>query len=195
MSRPSQIEEKRKELLPIVAQAFSELGYRRATIAEIAYRCDVQENILYRLWQDKKAIFIAAIHHVYDSTIQVWTEQASRKSHSFSITDVLEYESDHLGEFGHYRILFTALGETDDQEIGEALTKAYRGFYNFIRDKLEEQSEKSPGSGSGDPAIAAWALMGLGTISTIGRELELMSPRVRKRLLKEGGKWLVGGVE
>ena len=49
MPRPSKADERRRELLPLVAEAFSELGYRRATTAELAARCGVQENILYRL--------------------------------------------------------------------------------------------------------------------------------------------------
>lgn len=44
------------ELLPLLAQAFSDLGYRRATTASIARRCEVRENILYRRWNDKAAM-------------------------------------------------------------------------------------------------------------------------------------------
>ena len=48
--------ERRAEFIPILANAFAELGYRRATTAELARRCDVQENILYRLWPDKRSM-------------------------------------------------------------------------------------------------------------------------------------------
>ena len=57
MPRPSRIDEQRKRLLPIVCQVFSELGYYRTTTAELAGQCKVRENILYRLWRDKKAMF------------------------------------------------------------------------------------------------------------------------------------------
>ena len=49
MARPSQSPEKIKELLPVVARAFAELGYRRTTTADLARRCGVRENVLYRL--------------------------------------------------------------------------------------------------------------------------------------------------
>ena len=61
MPRPDQSAEKRNELLPIIAETFTRLGFRRTTTAELAKRCKVRENILYRLWPDKKAMFIAAI--------------------------------------------------------------------------------------------------------------------------------------
>ena len=56
MPRVSRLAEKRRELLPIVARAFADLGYRRTTTAALAGSCGVQENILYRLWPDKKAM-------------------------------------------------------------------------------------------------------------------------------------------
>ncbi len=65
MARPNQADSRRKELMPIVTGAFSELGYRRTTTAELAKRCGVRENILYRLWPDKKAMFVASIEYVY----------------------------------------------------------------------------------------------------------------------------------
>ena len=36
MPRPSRQDERRREVLPILAQAFAELGYRKAPTAELA---------------------------------------------------------------------------------------------------------------------------------------------------------------
>ena len=65
MPRPNHSAQRRRELTPIVARTFAELGFRRTTTAELARRCGVRENVLYRLWPDKKAMFIAAIEYVY----------------------------------------------------------------------------------------------------------------------------------
>lgn len=64
MARPSQASEQRERILPVLAATFAELGYRRTTTATLAERCEVRENILYRLWADKKAMFIAVIDYV-----------------------------------------------------------------------------------------------------------------------------------
>ena len=74
MARPSQIDEQRKRLLPLVCQVFSELGYHRTTTAELAQRCGVRENILYRLWRDKKAMFLAAITDIFQTRSEQWAE-------------------------------------------------------------------------------------------------------------------------
>jgi len=88
MARPSQITEKRREMLPIVARVFAELGYRRTTTAELAQRCGVQENILYRLWPDKKAMFIAAIGYVYDLSVGIWNRLLTEKDGVQTVAEI-----------------------------------------------------------------------------------------------------------
>jgi len=79
--RPSQIDEQRKRLLPIVCQVFSELGYHRTTTAKLAKRCKVRENILYRLWRDKKAMFLAAIDDIFQRRAERWARSWPNKAH------------------------------------------------------------------------------------------------------------------
>ena len=125
MARPNRSHEKRAELMPIVAQAFSELGYRKATTAELAARCGVQENILYRLWNDKKAMFAASIDYLYDATMQVWQDlidQAEADPDGPTAAErILAYDAEHRGEKGFYKITFAALSETADPDVLAAL--------------------------------------------------------------------------
>jgi AcrR family transcriptional regulator len=187
MPRPSQLDKKRKELLPVIARAFSELGYHRATTAELARRSGVRENILYRLWRDKKDMFIASIDHVFQLSVEVWTRIGRGRGKDFSPEAVLDYESEHLGEFGNYRLVFSGLTETDDPDIREAVARLYENFHSFIAGRLAERSGK-PGGAASSPQLAAWALIGLGTVFTIGRELKLMDAKLRRRLLADVGK-------
>ena len=191
MPRPSQIDKKRKELLPVIAKAFSELGYHRATTAELARRSGVRENILYRLWHDKKDMFIASIDHVFQNSVEVWTRIGRGRGKAFSPEAVLEYESEHLGEFGNYRLVFAGLTETDDPEIREAVARLYKNFHSFIVRRLADGAGKPRGAAASSPELAAWALIGLGTVFTIGRELKLMDSKTRRRLLADVGKGLL----
>ncbi len=192
MPRPNQSEERRAKLIAEIANAFAELGYRRTTTAELAKRCRVRENILYRLWPDKRAMFIAAIEYVFELSSEIWRDLVGGKgADATSAERLLEYESRHHGEFGLYRIIFGGLSETDDAEIGDALRRVYRRFLGFIERQIEAHGNGTPRGGGLDPALAAWAFIGLGTVSNIGRELKLMSPDVRARLLREvGGRLL-----
>lgn len=192
MPRPSQITEKRRELLPIVARAFADLGYRRTTTAELAERCKVQENILYRLWPDKKAMFIEAIGYVYDLSVAIWTRQlAERDGDMTGAERLLDYEASHHGEFGHYRIIFAGLSETDDPDIQAALADMYQRYQRFVREHVAAHQSKRRRGATADAALIAWALIGMGTVASIGRELGLLSDRQRRRLVLDIGKMLL----
>lgn len=202
----------------MIAAAFAQLGYRRTTTAELARRCGVQETILYRLWKDKRAMFIAAIEHVYEVSERAWRHAveldaaegvrggaragaSKRGKHRTSAERMLAYESRHLGEFGYARILFAGLGETDDPQIRRALTRTYERFQAFLREQVEHhRATRGPSGRSGakrgaapDADISAWALVGLGTVASIALELRMLGPDDRQRLMAQVGGLLLDG--
>jgi len=194
MPRPSHLNERRQELMPIVARTFAELGYHRATTAELAHRCGIQENILYRLWPDKKAMFIAAIEYVYHSAADAWNELlADDGSGRTTAERLLTYESKHHGDYGYYRVVFAGLSETDDPEVREALREMYGRFQQFIRRQIGAHRGANDKRLVPDAEVAAWAVVGLATVADIGRELGLLSDRRRTRLLADVGKMVLSG--
>ena len=200
MGRPNLSVERRRDLTPVLAQTFADLGYRRTTTSELAERCGVRENVLYRLWPDKRAMFIDALEHVYQLSEETWADLIARADGRQSTAElILDYESTHHGEFGLYRIVFAGLSETDDTEIAAALKRLYGRFQEFVRKQVVSHrgaARSSAGSSKGpDPALTAWAIVGLGTVANIGRELGLLSTRARKRLVGEVGRSLLGEKE
>lgn len=191
MSRPNKSSERRTELIPILARTFADLGYRRTTTAELAGRCGVRENVLYRLWPDKRAMFVATLDYVYQLSEATWAKLIDRADEQASAAElILDYESAHHGEFGLYRIVFAGLSETDDPEIAAALKSLYGRFQRFVQKQVK--AHRGADSGSSDAALVAWAIVGLGTVANIGRELGLLSSRARKRLVGEVGRVLLG---
>lgn len=194
MARPSQANEKRKALLPIVARAFAELGYRRATTAELARRCRVRENILYRLWPDKKAMFVASIDYVYQQAANTWQEiLGDSDDNTGAALRLLKHEASHYGESGLQRIIFAGLSETDEPEIRDALRKMYGRFHRFIRDQVAAHRNGTGKSVTPDETVAAWGIIGLGNLANIGRELGLLTDRGRKKMFGEAGRLLLDG--
>lgn len=192
MAKPSRLAEKRRELLPIVARAFAELGYRRTTTAELARRSGVQENILYRLWPSKKAMFIAAIGHVYESSVEIWQRLLRPGATARTAAqELLAYEAEHHGEFGQYRIVFAGLSETDDPEVRTALADMYRRYQQFVQTQIAAHRRRGGARPTEDVALAAWAVVGLGTVANIARELGLLSAPQRRRLFARIGGLLL----
>lgn len=193
MGRPNQSEQRRKQLIPAIAATFAELGYRRTTTAALAERCAAQETILYRLWPDKRAMFTAAIDYVAEHSEAIWAGELERRSSAKTTAEaVLDYEADHLGEFGLYRILFAGLSETDDPDIKKALRRAYRSFHAFIEARIAEHRRSRSSRGLPSAELAAWAMLGLGTTVNLGRELDLFPAKERAELLRSVGRYLLG---
>ena len=194
MPRPDKTDEKRKELLPIVARTFAELGYRRSTTAELAQRCKVRENILYRLWPDKKTMFIASIDYVYEQAAGTWKALlAETDDAAGAAVRLLTHEAEHYGESGLHRIIFAGLSEIDEPEIREALRKMYGRFHRFIRGQVTAHRNGDRTSGFPDETVSAWAIVGLGYVSNIGRELGLLTGPGRKRMFGDAGRLLLDG--
>jgi AcrR family transcriptional regulator len=188
--------ERRQEFAPVLARTFASLGYRRATTSELAKCCGVQENILYRLWPDKRAMFIAALDYVYQLSVETWLEILAKANPEDSAAElILEYEATHHGEFGLYRIVFAGLTETDDLEIKKSLRQFYRRTQTFIQEQLSSHRKGKKLPGETDPELSAWAFLGLGTIVSIGRELGLMPASTRKLLFQNIGRQLLEGAE
>lgn len=183
--------------MPIVAQAFSELGYRKATTAELAARCGVQENILYRLWHDKKAMFAASINYLFESTMQVWQgliDQAEADPTGPTAAQrILAYDSEHRGEKGFYRITFAALSETDDPDVLEALRSMYSRFTQFIEQQVGEHRATQDTHDMPETWAVTWAILGLATAADIGRETGLLDATKRKAMIAEVGRLLLEG--
>ena len=189
MPRRDQSEQRRRDLIPIVAGTFADLGYRRTTTAELAARCGVRENILYRLWPDKRAMFIASLDHVYDHSERTWAELLETRAGRSPADVLLDYEATHHGELGLYRILFAGLSETDDAEIAAAMRRVYGRFHRFATEQVA--AHRGVEGAPVDAAKLAWGIVGLGTVANIGRELSLFSDAERADLVASIGRLLL----
>lgn len=194
MPRPDQSAARRRKLLPIIAHAFAELGYQRATTAELAKRCAVRENILYRLWPDKKTMFVASIDYVYEQAAATWRDVLKGvDDRAAAAAGLLQHEAEHYGESGLHRIILAGLSQTDEPEIREALRSMYRRFHRFVRGQIVAHRNGVASSASPDETASAWAIVGLGNLANISRELGLLTDRGRKRLIGQAGRLLLDG--
>jgi len=152
----------------------------------------VRENILYRLWRDKKAMFLAAIDDIFRSRAERWGQiLAERPTAEHAVEAMVAYEAKHQGEFGFYRVVFTALIEADDPDIRKAITDMYRRFHQRIRTLIETNRDGRNSSVVLPADKAAWAMIGLATVSNIIRELDLLRPRQREDIFAQTAKYLI----
>ncbi len=197
MGRPSLTNQKRVEFQPIIAKAFVELGFRRSTTAELAKRCGVQENVLYRIWPSKKAMFLASIEYIFEVVSEKWGKLLARAAEEGVESPaelLLEQEAGSRGEWRLYRIIFAGLNETDDEDIKAALQGMYSRFQAFLAEQIAAHRKAKHGDQSKwtlDATLTSWAIIGLATASDIAQELELLKPEERRSMISQAGEMLL----
>lgn len=183
----------RKQLTPVLVDAFAEWGYRKATTAKLAERCGVSETELYRVWPSKRAMFLAAIDHVFDQTRAEWAamlepEGKTELSRETLARRLLSHQAMHQGDRGFYRIVFAGLSEMDSPDVRRVLRRMYRRFHEFLTDLIEgHRRDLGVAADSQRAALDAWAIVGLATVSDLTRSLGLLSPSERQTLIETVG--------
>jgi len=195
VANASKVEERRKQFTPLIAAAFIELGYRGTTTNQLAERCGVRENVLYRIWPTKKSMFLDAVEHVYGATMRAWDVVIDDAALGNTVAErILRNQADYHGRLRLYRILFAGLSE-DDPEIKSALRDVYRRFHQFIAQVITEHRKHYRRKSNLPPALAGWAMIGLGAVIDMQRELEILPVAERKALMKEVGQAMLNGMK
>lgn len=186
MSHPTQKRRgtsRKPDFLPLITEVFAEYGYRRATTALLAQRCEVRENELYRIWPTKKSMFLDAIGFVFEAVASSWAESIKQKSDITAAEQLIESQIQNRGNSRLHRILFSGLNEVDDPEICLALRNLYLNFHKMISGYVREHRQRHQLQSSlGDDTIA-WIMIGMGSIFDIQQELEQGTIDQRRELL------------
>jgi AcrR family transcriptional regulator len=195
VTNASKTEQRRREFTPLIAAAFIELGYRGTTTAQLAARCGVRENVLYRIWTTKKDMFLDAVEHVYAATMRAWDEVIDDASLGKTVAErILNHQAEYHGRMRLYRILFAGLTE-DEPEIKSALRNVYMRIHQYIARQIEDHRKHYGRKAKLAPARAGWAIIGLGAVLDMQRELEILPAAERKMLMKEVGRSLLDGMK
>ena len=82
---------------------------------------------------------------------------------------------------------------TDDPEVRAALRHMYERFQRFIHRRVAEHRDTRFKGMRPDAVVTAWAIIGLGNVANISRELGLLTDRQRRRLIADAGRLLLEG--
>lgn len=184
--------------MPAIAGAFAELGYRGTTTAALAKRCGVRENVLYRTWSSKREMFLDAIEYFYVATVEGWAavEARPRAKDVSAAEAILDAQARTHGHLRLYRVMFAAMTE-DDAAVRAGARDVYRRLHAFIRGRIaEHRAAKGTKADAAvvvvDDELAAWAMIGLGAVADIQRELEVLSSRRRTQFMRDVGRRILG---
>jgi AcrR family transcriptional regulator len=153
--------DRKRQLLTHAKQLFVTYGYQDTTTEKIARAAGVSEPMLYRHFENKRALFLEVLQEIRQATLERWqTETAGltdplTKLHA--IADMyLGSTREHAVEF---RIMHRTLVETDDPEITAFLRAFYLDSETLLAQIIGAGQQAGVFRRSLDPRVGAWELI------------------------------------
>ncbi|MHC3470109.1 TetR family transcriptional regulator [Streptomyces sp. 7R007] len=156
--------ERRASILAAATEVFSETGYQRGKVSDIARRVGVTEPVVFQNFGSKSALYRAALDHATDAVSGLLHRAADAGR---PVPEVLAEFLDpaHMDRFhrpGAHGFLFAdATALAHDPELGEALRQVHRHFADALADLLRRGQASGDVRADVEPGTAAWWLVSL----------------------------------
>jgi AcrR family transcriptional regulator len=148
-------------LLAHAKQLFLTLGYHATTTEKIAQAAGVTEPVLYRHFDDKKALFLEVLRDIRETALLNWQDEVARQANPLAklraIAGVyLGSTREHADEF---RVLHRSLVETQDADVAAFLRSFYLDCESLLAQTITEGQQAGLFRESLDPRVGAWELI------------------------------------
>ncbi|UXY17601.1 TetR/AcrR family transcriptional regulator [Streptomyces cynarae] len=156
--------ERRASILAAATEVFSETGYQRGKVSDIARRVGVTEPVVFQNFGSKSALYQAALDHATEAVSALLNRAADSGR---PVPEVLATFLDpaHMDRFhqpGSHGFLFAdAAALAHDPALGEALRQVHRHFADTLADLLRRGQSVGTIRDDVEPHTAAWWLVSL----------------------------------
>jgi AcrR family transcriptional regulator len=163
--------DRKRQLLAQAKQLFLTLGYTNTTTEKIARAAGVSEPVLYRHFENKKALFLEVLQEIREATLNRWHAETADLTDPLAklhrIMDLyLGTTREHAVEF---RIMHRTLIETDDEEVAAFLRSFYLDTETMLAQVISAGQQAGVFRRTLDARVGAWELIrsGLGYTLTL----------------------------
>lgn len=152
---------RREQLLDCAADLFAEMGYARATTAQLAKAAGVTEPIIYRHFDSKRDLFAALIERAGRETIELWEQDLADAKDPAERLRRLLADNPMVREKGRsaYRVILQAITEVGDAVIHAALRNHIKGLHAFLVEEIAQAQEEHIVAGRFSAEIISWVLI------------------------------------
>ncbi len=189
--------ERRRALLDVACQVFTESSYRGATTYEIADRAGVSEPILYRHFASKRDLYLACLAEAWERLQAVGVEALGRKPDPVPpIAAVIECYMSSEERVRLVDLWIQGLTEAaDDPVIAAALRDQIREVHRWFADQIVESQEGGLIERDRDPVAESWIVIAAGLLVTIDSRLGGFLADDMNRVKRERRRWMTGRPE
>jgi AcrR family transcriptional regulator len=168
---------RREQLLDAAIEAFAESGFRGASTAGIAARLGVSEPTLFRHFESKRALYLAAIDRSADRLIEQW--RALSAGCATPLEALLEigrwYAAELQRDSRHLLLRLRSYGEAADPEVVERIRARFREVFAFVQELHERARREGLIAADTDTHARTWLFMAIGTLLDVTQVLGLRS--------------------
>jgi AcrR family transcriptional regulator len=186
---------RRQALIETAVRVFSSGGYRGSTTADIARAAGVSEPILYRHFESKRDLYLAAVDHVWQEVRRKWeaaiaAEPDPRRWLAVCADSYLTIGRDKavLAE-----LWVQALAEANaDPELRRHLRRHMKDVHGFLTGVIRRSQEAGGVLPERDPVAEAWIFLSGGVLGPIGRRIGLLDDDDVARIRAARTEWMTG---
>ncbi|MEV8547806.1 TetR/AcrR family transcriptional regulator [Streptomyces sp. NPDC051572] len=156
--------ERRASILSAATEVFSETGYQRGKVSDIAKKVGVTEPVVFQNFGSKSALYRAALDHA-TAGVSALLHQAADAGRPVPEVLAAFLDPSHMDRFhqpGSHGFLFAdATALAHDPELGEALRQVHQLFADTLAELLRRGQSAGDVRDDVDPHTAAWWLVSL----------------------------------
>ncbi|MFE9494350.1 TetR/AcrR family transcriptional regulator [Streptomyces collinus] len=156
--------ERRASILAAATEVFSETGYQRGKVSEIAKRVGVSEPVVFQNFGSKAALYRATLDHAVES-VSALLHQAADTGRPVPEVLTAFLDPAHMDRFhrpGAHGFLFAdATALAHDPDLGAALRQVHQHLADMLAGLLERGRSAGDIRRDVDPRTAAWWLVSL----------------------------------
>jgi AcrR family transcriptional regulator len=186
--------ERRELILARAKKVFALGSYAEASTSELAKASEISEPMLYKHFGSKKGLFLSVLDEYIERFFNMWQGRLHRLEQEDPLNALaqigLEYRSAIKADPEILKILFQAIAESGDAEIGQAARRNNQKLRAFIHELLEHAKEQGKIDSNLNLEAATWVYASLGYAMQISLMLNLDDELDENMLVEIHRLWL-----
>lgn len=187
--------DRRLHLIETAIRLFTDGSYRGTTTAEIARTAGVSEPILYRHFASKRALYLAALEHVWAKTREGWERTLEQAPDACAAIEAIGkgHVSVRSPRLQLAELWVQALSEaSEDPELRRHLRRHMREVHDFVADLVRNGQEQGAIAAERDPDSEAWIMLAGGILGMVGRRVGVLHDKELAAIRAARLSWLRG---
>jgi AcrR family transcriptional regulator len=185
----------RLHLIETAIRLFTDGSYRGTTTAEIARAARVSEPILYRHFASKRALYLAALEHVWAKTREEWERKLDQAPDACAAIEAIGkgHVSVRSPRLQLAELWVEALSEASgDPELRKHLRSHMREVHDFVAGLIRRGQEQGAIAAERDADSEAWIMLAGGILGMVGRRVGLLDDAELAAIRAARLAWLRG---